>query len=88
MDKWDYCEVRNGYGDVTICQLTETGSGWAVTNVAESGVHNMATTLARLGKQGWEVVDLQPARDKDSISTLHYTSARARTTAFLKRRIE
>ena len=85
MDKWEYCEVANEGGRVTMRQLTEEGNGWIEAEVAKSGVHNMATVLGRLGRQGWEVVTCTAAVLAPRTS---YTSGRVWTTAFLKRRIE
>ena len=60
MVKWEYCEVCNNQGHVTIAYLTEEGDGWDSHKVAERRVKNMAKVLARLGREGWEVIAIHP----------------------------
>ncbi len=92
MDRWEFCEVGNSHGAAAIRQLTEDRSGWIATEVAEPGANNMARALARLGKEGWEVVAIESTvESKFSGQTGpgmdSYTSHRCVSRAFLKRRV-
>ena len=78
MVKWEYCEVINCEGHVRIHYLTEGGNGWDSHEVAQRNTHNMAVVLARLGREGWEVIDIRS-------DWPGYTSYGARSRAFLKR---
>lgn len=83
MVRWQYCEVENHQGRVSIRYLTEEGQGWESQEVAKRNVHNMAIVLARLGREGWEVIDIWSERAHSS-----YTAADFYTGAFLKRPLD
>jgi len=61
MVKWQYCEVCNNQGHVTVAYLTEESDGWDSHGVAERKVNNMAKVLARLGRRGgkWSLFTME-----------------------------
>ena len=82
MVRWEYCEVFGGTV-VIIRYLTEEGDGWDCHEVAERGVNNMAVVLARLGREGWEVIDIRPHNPESILPS--YTADLPWTLAFFKR---
>ncbi len=85
MTKWEYCEVSNVGNHVTISYLTEEGNGYDSHEVAARKTNNMAAVLARLGREGWEVVHIHPEYYEDGTCAFTYTAATFNTIAFLKR---
>ncbi len=89
MAKWEYCEVGNIEGRVRVSYLTEEGKGWDTHELAQRNVCNMAVALARLGREGWEVIAIHPAYGVGStyLATSSYTWASGFSVAFLKRQL-
>ncbi len=52
MTKWEYCEVINRAGKVSILHLTDQVGGWERTGAFGSGhTNNMCVALAQLGDE-------------------------------------
>ena len=59
MNSWEYCLVTNVKGKAEINYLTEEGDGFSSHEVTKRGTHNMAVALARLGREGWEMISIE-----------------------------
>jgi hypothetical protein len=88
VDKWQYCEVFNMNGKVSVRQLKQDGNGLTESKSEERGVHNMARVLAALAQQGWEVIQVSVSQSPPQYSKFSYVSVDVCSIAFLKRRIE
>lgn len=50
--KWEYCEVINRSGEVSVIYLTEEGSGWKMGQAfRQRYMNNMDVALAQLGSE-------------------------------------